>query len=341
MVGIVNFGYYLPRSRIKINEIAIAHGKKGQEVTQTLGVSEKTVPDKDEDAVTMAVEAGKKALGKMNPAEIGAVYLGSESHPYNVKPSATIVAEALGIGPDYLAADIQFACKAGTAALQIVAGLLSRGQISYGLVIGSDWARTKRGDALEYTASAGAVALLLGTQPNRIIASIDAFCSFTSDTPDFWRREGEVYPAHLGRFTGEPGYFTHVIGATRKLLDQVGLKPAEIGYVVWHMPNGKYPREAARRLGFSEKQLKPGLIVENIGNPYAASSLLGLVSVLAVAKPKERILLTSYGSGAGSDSFLLTMKNRVLAPGFDAERNRRYLDYGKFRESEQSLGQIP
>lgn len=308
MVGIVNFGYYIPEKRIKVADLAAKNGRNGEEIEKALKVFEKSAPAEDEDTATMAVEAGFKALDGLKPSRVGAVFVGSESHPYAVKPTATIVGEALGIGPEYFAADLEFACKAGTAGAQVIAGLLAAGKIDYGLAIGADCAQAAPGDALEYTAAAGAAALLLGRRKRELVATIDEFCSFTSDTADFWRRGGQAYPSHAGRFTGEPSYFTHVVGATRLLLAKTKLKPKNIDYVVFHMPNGKFPLEAAKRLGFEPAQLEAGFVAPHVGNPYSASSLLGLCKVLEVAKPGQKILMTSYGSGAGSDSFLLTMK---------------------------------
>lgn len=305
-VGIVNFGYYLPSKRVKIADLARNNGKNGEEIARSLHVFEKTVPAADEDTATMATAAARMALGRVSPSRVGAVYVGSESHPYVVKPTSTIVAEALGIGPRYFAADLEFACKAGTAGAQAIAALLLAGKIEYGIAVGSDCAQGEPGDVLEYTAAAAGAALLLGKK--NLLATIDDFCSYSSDTPDFWRREGQRYPSHAGRFTGEPSYFTHVAGATKLLFEQTGVSPKDVDHVVFHMPNGKFPREAAKRLGFEAAQLEAGFVVPHVGNPYSASSLLGLCKVLEVAKPGERIVMTSYGSGAGSDSFLLTMK---------------------------------
>ena len=61
-VGIVGWGGYVPRFRIKVEEIGKAHGKEGEKIAQSLGILEKSVADFDEDAVTMGVEAAKIAL---------------------------------------------------------------------------------------------------------------------------------------------------------------------------------------------------------------------------------------------------------------------------------------
>jgi len=156
---------------------------------------------------------------------------------------------------------------------------------------------------LEFTAGAGAAAVWLGNKKYPWVVRLERMNSFNSDTPDFWRREGEKYPQHAGRFTGEPAYFKHVVEGTEKFLKKINKKTAEFDQVVLHMPNGKFPQRAAKKLGVTTEQLQKGLVVEEIGNPYSASSLLGLVKVIEEGKKGERVLMTSYGSGAGSDSF--------------------------------------
>lgn len=337
-VGLIGFGSYLPYYRIRVAEIASVWGKKPEVVKKSLGVFEKTVPGHDEDAVTMGVEASRNALSMagIESQQIEALYVGSESHPYAVNPSATIVGEALGLNSSYLAADLEFACKAGTAGWQNLAGLLESGLINYGIAIGSDAAQAKPHDVLEYTAAGGATAFILGNNKKEFLAEVVDFASYCSDTPDFWRRDGVAYPSHQGRFTGEPAYFAHVIGASQSLLKKLKMKPADFAYVVFHMPNGRFPQKVAQKLGFTEKQLLPGLIVEKIGNPYSASSLLGLCRVLGIAKPGKLIFMTSYGSGAGADSFVLKTTRRLVlarkkAPGFDFYlQKKKHLSYSEY-----------
>ena len=310
-IGITTYGVYIPRYRIKVEEIARIWGDDPADVTSGLQVFEKSVPDKDEDTATIAVEAARYAIARAGfaGARIGAIYVGSESHPYAVKPTATIVAEALQATPELMAADYEFACKAGTAALQACLGLVAGGYIEYGMAIGADTSQGAPGDALEYTAAAGGAAYVIGKK--HIIAEIEDTCSFTTDTFDFWRREGEQYPKHGGRFTGEPGYFKHTVAASERLMNKMGSKPEDFDYAVFHQPNGKFPLKVASMLGFSYKQVKQGLVVQKLGNTYSGSSLIGLASVLDVAEPGSRIFLTSFGSGAGSDSFVLRVTEEI------------------------------
>jgi len=336
-VGIVSYGAYIPRYRIKAEEIAKVWGANAKSIIDGLMVFEKSVPDMDEDAITIAVEAARNAImrAKINSQDIGAIYVGSESHPYAVKPSATIVAEAIGAGPENLtAADFEFACKAGTAAIQVCMGEVGSGMTKLGLAIGSDVSQGAPGDALEYTAAAGGVAYIIGRDD--LAAEIESTYSYTTDTPDFWRREGMPYPEHGGRFTGEPGYFKHVTSAANGLMKKLGTKPEDYKYAVFHQPNGKFPTKVAKTLGFTSSQIKPGLVVPRLGNTYSGSAMMGLAATLDVAKPGERIFVTAFGSGAGSDAFSIVVKDKIdairgFAPSVEELlADPIYIDYAKY-----------
>ena len=338
MVGIITYGAYIPRYRIKTEEIARVWGANAAEITGGLGVIEKAVPDYDENTATFSVEAARSALRRrpVDPADIKAVYVGSESHPYAVKPTAVTVGEAIGATPVMTAADYEFACKAGTAAIQTAMGLVSSGMMKYAVAIGADTAQGAPGDALEYTAAAGGAAYVIGNDDP--IAVINDTCSYSSDTPDFWRREGEDYPRHGGRFSGDPGYFKHTLGAANMMMELCGTKPSDYTHAVFHQPNAKFPQKASKMLGFTQEQIKTGLLAPTLGNTYSGAVPLGLAAVLDVAKPGDRIFVTSYGSGAGSDAFDITVTDAILnkidrSRGPTVEQmlsTKKYLDYAVY-----------
>ncbi len=173
-----------------------------------------------------------------------------------------------------------------------------------------DTAQGKPGDALEYTASSGGAAYIIGPA-EEALATIEATYSYVTDTPDFWRREHAVYPEHGQRFTGEPAYFQHVTSATRTMMEATGLKATDFTYAVFHQPNTKFPQRVAKELGFTPEQIKTGLLTPVIGNTYSGSSLIGLSAILDEAKPGDLILMTSYGSGAGSDAFVIRLQEPI------------------------------
>jgi hydroxymethylglutaryl-CoA synthase len=342
MIGIVGYGAYVPCYRIKAEDIAVQWGNDPEAVKRGLLLEEKTVPGMDEDTITISVAAAKNALqrAEINPQQIGAVYIGSESHPYAVKPSGTVLVDALGIGPEVHVADYEFACKAGTEAMFVAYSHVKSGLMKYALAIGTDTSQGAPNDALEYTASAGGAAFIFGK--DRVVAETVDTYSYTSDTADFWRRESEFYPQHTGRFTGEPAYFRHVLSAGRAILEKSGFKPKDFAYAVFHMPNGKFPMKAGRILGFTKEQIKEGWLVPIMGNTYSGSSPMGLTAVLDVAKADDLILLVSFGSGAGSDAFVFRVTERIREVQHKAPHTRdmlnankiylNYAQYAKYRE---------
>jgi hydroxymethylglutaryl-CoA synthase len=343
MSGIVGYGVYIPSYRIKVEEIAKVWGDDPQAISRGLVVNEKSVPAPDEDTATISVEAARNSLkrARINPQKIGAVYVGSESHPYAVKPTATIVAEAVEAAPDLTAADLEFACKAGTAGIQICMGLVDSGMIDYGLAVGADTAQGAPSDALEYTASAGGAAYIIGK--DNTIADFEGTYSFTTDTPDFYRREGKSYPTHGGRFTGEPAYFKHVLAAAEGLFKKMGTEASDYDHAVFHQPNGKFYIRAAKKLGFNQKQYETGLLTPFIGNTYSGATPLGLAAILDIAKPGDRIMAVSYGSGAGSDAFSITVKEEIdekreLSPKVqDMIQDKSYVDYAVYAKFKGKL----
>jgi hydroxymethylglutaryl-CoA synthase len=205
----------------------------------------------------------------------------------------------------------------------------------YALAIGMDTAQGRPHDALEYTAGAGGAAFIIGPKTDSL-AILEASYSYVTDTPDFFRRPTQHYPEHGHRFTGEPAYFDHVLVATRNFLEMMNLTAGDYQWAIFHQPNVKFPTQAAKTLGFKREQVQTGLLVGRIGNTYAGSSLIGFSAVLDVAKAGDRILLVSFGSGAGCDvfSFVATeqvKERRDRAPRTSAYVSRReYIDYATY-----------
>ncbi|NDJ87044.1 MAG: hydroxymethylglutaryl-CoA synthase [Chloroflexi bacterium] len=321
-VGIAGYGAYLPRYRLPAAEVARVW-------TGGLGgapIREKAVAGLDEDVITMSIEAARNAMARagIDPRLIRAVWVGSESHPYAVKPSSTIVAESIGTTPNIQAADWEFACKAGSEAMQAAIGLVGSNMGQYALSIGMDTAQGRPGDALEYTAASGGAAFVLGPAEDSL-AVFQGSYSFVTDTPDFWRRAHEYYPSHGDRFTGEPAYFSHTLSAAETLMEMMGTTAADYTWAVFHQPNVKFPARAAKMLGFKPEQIQHGLLAGEVGNVYAGSSLLGLTSTLDCASPGDRILMVSYGSGAGSDAFDILVTDKIEERKHKAPSTRTYI----------------
>ncbi len=304
--GIVGYGVYVSRFRIKENGL------------------ERSVPFIDEDAVTAAVEAGKLSLihSGVDSSLVGKIYVGSESNPYAVKPISSKVAQVLKLGEEdgdvqgVDAVDTEFACKAASSMFKDAVSLVnySKSGIKYAMVIGADNSQAAPrgcpGGELDIFVGYGGSAFLFGKYD--VIAEIEGWYSCTSDTPDFWRRDGEPFPMHGGRFTGDPAYFKHVRKATTKLMERFNLQAGDVNYFVTHQPNPQFPVRIAKELGFKDEQYMVSLLINKFGNTYSGCSPVGLAAVLDIAKPEERILMVSYGSGAGSDAYLLRTTSQLV-----------------------------
>lgn len=348
-VGIISYAAAIPSRSISTTLIEAAQGKSGSGVGKSLGVESKTVPDRDEDTITLSVRSAMEALSCFDgdKLQISNLFIGSESHPYAVKPSGTVVKNALGLSEDMALADLEFACKAGTQGMQIGFMYLLAGFSKYSLAIGADTAQAESGDALEFTAGAGGAAYVLGNGDDDrapLLARLLASVSIATDTPDFWRRAGESTPQHAGRFSGEPAYFYHVISAAKKIMDEIKMSPDDFDYCVFHTPNGKFPRLAAKELGFSPKQIAPSLVVEKIGNTYAGAVPVALSAVLDQAKANQKILVVSYGSGAGSDAFvfetteaLVSYQKKLRSKIVDQIKQLSEIDYEEYRATMELL----
>jgi len=338
--GIVGYGVYVSRFRIREGNI------------------ERSVPFVDEDAVTAAVEAGKLALihSGVDSTLVGKIYVGSESNPYAVKPIASKVAQVLKLGEEegdmqgVDAVDTEFACKAASSMFKDAVSLVNyeRAGVKYTMVIGADNSQAAPrgcpGGELDLFVGYGGAAFIFGKYD--VIAEIEGWYSCTSDTPDFWRRDGEPFPMHGGRFTGDPAYFKHVRKATVKLMEKLNLKASDINYFVTHQPNPQFPVRIAKELGFKDEQYTASLQINKFGNTYSGCSPIGLASILDIAKPDELVLITSYGSGAGSDAYLLRTTSQIV----DKRRRQeltvkaqaanpfvKYVDYPTYRRLKLGL----
>ena len=353
MVGIVGYGVYIPRLRLRVEDIWNMWPNPTDTDTiikKRRGLSEKAVTRWDEDSITMAIYAAKSSMeiACIGPKELNALYFGSCTNPYSSGAAGPVIAEALGTVPELMCADCQFAAKSGTAALQICAALVTAGIIKYGLAIGSDALsrHVPPNDALEYSASSGAAAVVLGK--DGVIAEIEGLYSYTTLTPEFFRLSGDRYIKHAASEDDEYlwGYSRHIKNAVEGYLKKFGVRAADFAYVALGQPDGEMPVSVSKEIGFSDEQIKPGLMAADIGDCGSASPLLSLAAILDQAKPGQRILMISYGFGAGCDGLgvkatgLLedARRRRATYPSVEGLINdKEYIDYAQSLRQERKL----
>lgn len=323
--GIVSYGTYIPKHRIDVMDIFKVWRNLTPEIFDRMSLKERVVLMPDEDAITMSVTAGKLALERsgLKREQIGAVLFGSGTNPYATKPAATVIQDALGLRPDIIAYDIQFASKSGTTAILAASALVAAGQADYVLAIGSDTLNRHfpPGTQMEYSAGAGAFACIIGK--DNLIAKLEGSVSYSSDLADYFRTEGERYIQLGGGWIGYVsawGLLEHIAPAGAKFFAKYKLDPKkDFNYVAIHQGNGIQPMMGAGKLGLDMFIVMPYVLTSYIGDCGSASSLIPLAHIMDNANPDERILNISYGSGAGSDiiSFVTTKEIESRRPQKD------------------------
>ena len=304
-LGISAFGAYVPRLRIDRAIIADAH-KWAAPSLRGAAKGARAFTSWDEDAITMAVEAARDALGPGDATTIKAVRLASTNLPYADLQNAAIVARAIGAPATVASSDGAGSQRAGTSALlQALRGS------EPALVIGSDNPFGKPASVQELGFGAGAAAFVVSEDKvaARLIGSatvtnvfVDHFRSADADSDYNWEE----------RWVRDEGYGKIVPAAVKAALADAQLAIGDIQHFV--MPS--YLRGAAdavaKKLNFAGA-VTSGL-EDGVGYAGAAHALLMLAAALEVAEPGERILLVGFGQGADVLIFQATDAIRDARP---------------------------
>jgi hydroxymethylglutaryl-CoA synthase len=127
------------------------------------------------------------------------------------------------------------------------------------------------------------------------------------------------------------------MNSAKGIMEMAGFEPKDFAHAVFHQPNGKFPMRVGKKLGFTQEQLETGWLSPWLGNTYSGASPIGLTAVLDIAQSGDLVLITSFGSGAGSDSFIFRITDRInqvrelaarTRPQLD--ENQIYVDYGTY-----------
>src|SRR6185369_16073739 len=130
MIGITRVSTYFPRRRLDRALIAKAWGGRAAGTRTVAGV--------DEDPLTMAVEAGARAVDDAHVSRLDGVYFASTSAPYHEKQVASVVATALDCRRDVAVADFTGSVRAGLGALRAACDAVAAGTLGTALVAVAD-----------------------------------------------------------------------------------------------------------------------------------------------------------------------------------------------------------
>lgn len=332
--SVVSYGVYLPFLRIKREEYLSALGSCSADI------KEKAVMDVDEDVITMAVEAARNATAGMDLGGIGALALASANFPYQEKAMAGTVIEALGLSESVLTCQHSNSTMAGTEAFLSALGMLDQSDRKYALVIISDAPAASPSGDMEHGFGAAACAFVL--------AKDEPGLEFEGGYAHAGESMGVRYrlPGETGiRDIGVKAYSTQAYNETVKasvsgLISKLERKPADYRHLVLHQNDAKTTTALAKKMGFTEEQISDGMIFAQVGDTGASSSLLGLCIVLDNACSGDKIMVSSYGAGAGSHALSFQLSNRPanqLKPVKTMLDTKKYIGYIHYLKLKRSI----
>jgi len=332
MVGIVSYGAYVPRYRIRRETIYQAMGWFNPGI-KGIAKGEIAIANYDEDSLTMAIMAGKESLSEIDGKNINALYLASTTPPYQERGNSAIASEALNLSSTTRTADFSGSTRAGTSALL---SALNEAGTQTTLVCASDCRLGKPGGNQEELYGDGAAALVVGK--DRVIAKMEGFYSISHDFPDHRRIDGDKYTRIWEeRWVREAGYGKMIPEVFAGLMNKYGLRLQDITKVVFPPLSARDHSEVAKNLGLSGEKIQ-GPMVEEMGNTGCAHPLLMLASTLEGAHPGDKILVASYGSGGDAILFQVTerineIKNKGKLKKYleEKEELKNYEKYLSFR----------
>ncbi len=310
MIGISAFGVYVPAYRLSREAIAQARGGRASG-------GGRAVAHYDEDALTMGVDASWECLDNyarcfgvpFAASNLAALLFASASSPYREKHASTVLAAVLDSKRSGLVTDINGSLRGGVTALGMAAAALSEGSPNdAALVVASDRRMAVPGSAEEQAFGDGAAAVLVGRE--QVLASIDGQFAANANFPHFWRRENDPYVQTTdARFAEDYGYIPLMSEAVRGLLKKTGIAPGDVAKLIVYAPNARLAARLARKAGFNADTQLADASLKTIGDTGTAQVFLTLASVLAGAKPGERLIVAGYGDGA--EAILLTVTENI------------------------------
>jgi hydroxymethylglutaryl-CoA synthase len=332
-VNIVGYGAYVPRYRLKIDEIEKAWSDKEYSTrSRRLGVEEKAIAGWDEDEVTMGYEAARNAVKRagIDPADLGGIITGCMSRRFRDKSASAMIAQMLGTS-EVLACDCVHSSKSGSSALILGKSLAAAGDRSV-LVIATDNPHVAPCDDLEPLSGSGAAAFICGKGEG--IASIEGSYSCSREVYDIWQPVEAPY-MHYDMNVSRQLFRDVTVQATTAYMERHGTNVDDYSYFVLSQQDARAPLGVARALKIPTEKMAAGFLCPTIGDLYSASALIGMAAVLDTAKEGERGLISSYGSG-GADiidvrvSEGVTKRKDACPSVADYLNDKVYVDYISF-----------
>jgi hydroxymethylglutaryl-CoA synthase len=363
-IGIDQLGVYTSKQFLSLETLAIARNIDPKKYTQGIGIKEISIASPGEDVVTLAANAGYRALkaADISPEDVGLLIVGTESSVDKAKPSATQVHELLGISNACRVYDIMHACVAATYGVLSAIDWLHNSKNKYALIIASDIARYERETLAEPTQGAGAVAMLLSQNPRLMV--LEELAHYSKNVYDFWKPLDKEYPIVKGAYSGQC-----YVKAVKECFSQIEINSNSA--FIYHTPFPKLVQHAHTlvtsmispaldwKYHYDEKVSDSIIFPSRVGNIYTASLWLALFSLIEnyyhkkgetlsgfndITNKYDGCYLFSYGSGCGSalirgefvDTSATMAKNYTLKEELD---NRTRLSIEEYEALNYFMGE--
>jgi len=286
--AIAGIGAYAPRLRIAAGEFEEAWG-----TFDAAGVEEKAVPEADEDALTMGVEAASRALSaaEADESDVRLLAFATTTPPMAEEDLTARLTSILGTPENAQTRTLTGSTRAGAQALTtaLAAGPWDDG---VGLVIAGDCPQGDPDSGIEHAAGAGAGAIVVDNAPGVVLGTGSHVEPYPGTR---FRQSGDDETMGLGVTQYDrQAFITALSGA----IDNLGAMSDGVDAAVVQSPDGKLPYRAAGALGVDTETIAAAETVNTLGDTGTANVFLGAAT--AFADGAERVLLAAYGSGAGA-----------------------------------------
>lgn len=332
MVGIVSWGVHIPWYRMSRKTI----GEAMKWFTPGGEAGEKAVANCDEDSLSMAVDAGMNCLDGLDRKKVEGLFFATTSAPYKLRGDAEVIATALDLSADIRSSNFASCTKAGTTALLGAYDAVVSGSLRNVMVCASDCRPTLAGSPQEQTYGDGGVAFILGKDD--VVAELEGSYSLSYDFPGSWKSDEEIFEhSWEDRFIRDVGYSKIIPEAISGLLKRCGLSIKDFAKIVYTCPYTREHGSIGKLLGATANQIQDNMIA-TVGDTGSAYSLMMFVAALEDAKPGDRIMVVSYGSGADALLFKVTDRIKEVKEGKGVRANlarkqelSSYEKYASFR----------
>jgi 3-hydroxy-3-methylglutaryl CoA synthase/uncharacterized OB-fold protein len=319
--GLLATSRYVPHLRLERSEIFACHAWMAPQLKGSAR-GQRAIACWDEDAVTMAVEAGRNLLHGLDAATPASLSLASTTLPFADRLNSGIVAAAIGLQAEVIARDVASSQRA--ASTELLAAL-SAGGAGNALLIASERRVPRPASANEMIGGHGAAAALVGS--GSAIATLVASSTTQADFVDHFRQAGvEADYGWEERWVRDEGYLKIAVDTIRQCLMRAGVEASAVTRFAMPTPIGRINEAVARRAGLASAALV-ATAGESVGDFGCAQPLAMLDIAVREAKEGDLILLCAFGNGCDA---LLLRRTGVQCPGAAPGAGRPETSYLKY-----------